>query len=148
MIDCLEAIFLKSHYPEVHVVDRLSDKLGLSIERISVWFQNRRAKFKKTKKPAPSHSADLKRDIDAILSNTSRSETTAETVESNSYQSETVSKVPTTSSTTGNYYNTFQSYAFSQPIVQPTSSEMHLTNSYQTYSSNPWYYCQDSVNNL
>lgn len=50
-IDCLEAIFLKSHYPEVHVVDKLSDKLNLSIERISVWFQNRRAKFKKTKKP-------------------------------------------------------------------------------------------------
>jgi len=49
-IDCLEAIFLKSHYPEVHVVDKLSDKLNLSIERISVWFQNRRAKFKKTKK--------------------------------------------------------------------------------------------------
>jgi len=49
-IDSLESIFLKSHYPEVHVVDKLSDKLGLSIERISVWFQNRRAKFKKTKK--------------------------------------------------------------------------------------------------
>ena len=48
----MEAIFNKSHYPEVHVVDKLSDKLGLSIERISVWFQNRRAKFKKTKKPS------------------------------------------------------------------------------------------------
>jgi hypothetical protein len=49
-IDCLEAVFNKSHYPEVQMVDRLSEKLGLSIERISVWFQNRRAKFKKTKK--------------------------------------------------------------------------------------------------
>lgn len=49
-IDCLEAIFLKSHYPGVNVVDKLSDKLNLSIERISVWFQNRRAKFKKSKK--------------------------------------------------------------------------------------------------
>ena len=48
----MEAIFNKSHYPEVHVVDKLSDKLGLSIERISVWFQNRRAKFKKIKKPS------------------------------------------------------------------------------------------------
>ena len=47
-IDCLEAIFIKQHYPEVHLVDKLSEKLNLSVERISVWFQNRRAKFKKT----------------------------------------------------------------------------------------------------
>ncbi|RNA43654.1 paired box Pax-6 isoform X3 [Brachionus plicatilis] len=56
-VDTLEAVFQKSHYPEVHVVDRLSDKLGLSIERISVWFQNRRAKYKKTKKPSASEAA-------------------------------------------------------------------------------------------
>lgn len=55
-IDTLEAVFQKSHYPEVHMVDRLSDKLGLSIERISVWFQNRRAKYKKTKKPTQNES--------------------------------------------------------------------------------------------
>ena len=59
-IDCLEAIFLKSHYPEVHVVDKLSDKLNLSIERISVWFQNRRAKYKKTKKPHTGSEQTLK----------------------------------------------------------------------------------------
>ena len=152
-IDCLEAIFLKSHYPEVHVVDRLSDKLGLSIERISVWFQNRRAKFKKTKKPVPNNSADLKKDIDAILSSTSRSETTTETTENSShsgYQSETINKLPHMPATTtaGNYYNAFQNYAFSQPIVQPSTSDMHSTNTYQSYSSNPWYYCQDTVNNL
>jgi hypothetical protein len=45
-------VFLKTHYPEVHLVDKLSERLVLSIERISVWFQNRRAKFKKAKKPA------------------------------------------------------------------------------------------------
>ena len=54
----MEAIFQKSHYPEVHVVDKLSDKLGLSIERISVWFQNRRAKYKKTKRPSGSTYVD------------------------------------------------------------------------------------------
>ena len=55
-VDTLEAVFQKSHYPEVNMVDRLSDKLGLSIERISVWFQNRRAKYKKTKKPSQNDS--------------------------------------------------------------------------------------------
>ena len=51
-IDSLEAIFQKNHYPDVQTVDHLAEKLGLAIERISVWFQNRRAKFKKTKKPS------------------------------------------------------------------------------------------------
>jgi hypothetical protein len=51
-IDSLEAIFHKNHYPDVQTVDNMSEKLGLAIERISVWFQNRRAKFKKTKKPS------------------------------------------------------------------------------------------------
>lgn len=49
-VDGLEAVFIKQHYPEVHLVDKLSEKLNISIEKISVWFQNRRAKFKKSKK--------------------------------------------------------------------------------------------------
>lgn len=49
-IESLEAVFEKTHYPEVQLVDRLSEKLNLSIERISIWFQNRRAKDKKAKK--------------------------------------------------------------------------------------------------
>jgi hypothetical protein len=49
-IQSLESVFEKTHYPEVQLVDRLSEKLNLSIERISIWFQNRRAKDKKSKK--------------------------------------------------------------------------------------------------
>jgi hypothetical protein len=75
-IDCLEAVFNKSHYPEVQMVDRLSEKLGLSIERISVWFQNRRAKFKKSKKsndhslsPSSSVSFGLTENANNLLPN-------------------------------------------------------------------------------
>ena len=67
-IESLEAIFEKTHYPEVHLVDRLSEKLHLSIERICIWFQNRRAKHKKTKKNIPSN------DTSNLKSNTFRAE--------------------------------------------------------------------------
>jgi len=76
-IETMEAIFDKSHYPEVHLIDKLSDRLGISIERLSIWFQNRRAKYKKSKRPANSElkqqqnaNPDTRaRDIDSILSN-------------------------------------------------------------------------------
>lgn len=49
-LDVLEKTFQKSQYPEIKVVDDLCDMLGLSTERISIWFQNRRARFKKARK--------------------------------------------------------------------------------------------------
>lgn len=48
-LDILEATFEKTHYPDVSVVDKLSDVLNLGSERISIWFQNRRARYKKAK---------------------------------------------------------------------------------------------------
>lgn len=56
-IDLLEAAFERTHYPDVNVVDRLATMLSLTTERISVWFQNRRAKYKRTYKPPPSNQA-------------------------------------------------------------------------------------------
>ena len=49
-LDVLEKSFQKSHYPEIKAVDDLCDLLKLSTERISIWFQNRRARFKKARK--------------------------------------------------------------------------------------------------
>jgi hypothetical protein len=46
----LENTFQRTHYPEVQVVDKLSETMNLSIERISIWFQNRRARFKRSRK--------------------------------------------------------------------------------------------------
>jgi hypothetical protein len=46
----LEATFQKTHYPDVAVVDRLAQVLNLGTERISIWFQNRRARYKKDRK--------------------------------------------------------------------------------------------------
>ena len=49
-LDVLESTFQKTHYPEIRMVDDLSSMLSLSTERISIWFQNRRARFKKSRK--------------------------------------------------------------------------------------------------
>lgn len=49
-LDILEQSFQESHYPEIKTVDDLCDLLKLSTERISIWFQNRRARFKKARK--------------------------------------------------------------------------------------------------
>ena len=114
-IDVMEAIFDKSHYPEVHVIDRLSDKLGISIERLSIWFQNRRAKFKKTKRPANSdslfelkqsnHNSDNRaRDIDSIISGYVRSnETKNEAGEEDKIVEKNLPKMPINPNSKSNF---------------------------------------------
>ena len=67
----MEATFQRTHYPDVSVVDRLSDMLHLTTERIAVWFQNRRARFKKLKKePTDSIIQDndmMLREVEKLL---------------------------------------------------------------------------------
>jgi hypothetical protein len=54
----LEDAFQRTHYPDVNIVDRLANMLQLNTERISVWFQNRRARFKKLKKQVKDEICD------------------------------------------------------------------------------------------
>nr|XP_002740551.2 PREDICTED: paired mesoderm homeobox protein 2-like [Saccoglossus kowalevskii] len=49
-LDALERIFSQEQYPDLVVREDIADKLKLDEERVQIWFQNRRAKFKKTHK--------------------------------------------------------------------------------------------------
>ncbi|KAK6176246.1 hypothetical protein SNE40_014564 [Patella caerulea] len=60
-LQAMENIFFTTQYPDSYAIEDLGKSLGVSVERISIWFQNRRSKFKRQSKGV--HMAWMRKQI-------------------------------------------------------------------------------------
>nr|XP_022296381.1 homeobox protein DLX-3-like [Crassostrea virginica] len=60
-LSLLEGAFGESQYPDTDTLEDLADTLGVCTDKVSVWFQNRRSKFKRQSKD--SHVAWMRKQL-------------------------------------------------------------------------------------